>query len=75
MNRFEKLHSERTKKGMTHASMAQLLGISKAYYCQIENRNRRLSYNMAYKIGKILGFKPDDLFYGEVKNSLIEDSE
>ncbi len=48
--------------------MAQKLNISKAFYWQIENKNRRLSYEMAKKIAAIFKMKPDDLFYEEYKN-------
>ena len=39
--------------------------ISKAYYWQIEHKNRRLSYEMAKEIAKIFNLKPDDIFYDE----------
>ena len=48
--------------------MAELLGISKTYYWQLENNKRRISYNMAIKIATIFKLKPDDLFYNELKN-------
>jgi transcriptional regulator with XRE-family HTH domain len=75
MMKFEKLRNKRLEKGLTHADMASALGISKAYYCQIENRNRRLSYNMAFSISKLLGNRPDELFYEETKQSKSKDSE
>ena len=36
-------------------------------YCQIENGQRRLSYQMAVKIAKIFNLKPDDIFYNTFK--------
>lgn len=65
--RFEKLYRIRKERGFTHADMSEKLHISKAFYCQIERRNRGLSYRMAYDIAKILDCKPDDLFYDEIK--------
>lgn len=55
----------REKKGLSYEHMANLLGISKAYYWQIEHKNRRLYYDMAKKIAAIFGLKPDDIFYEE----------
>lgn len=65
--KYEKLYNKRIEKGFTHKIMAELLGISKPYYCQIENGKRTLSYEMAYKISKILDTKPDELFYDHFK--------
>lgn len=50
--------------------MSEVLGISKAFYSQIENGNRRLSYDMAVKIANIFKTKPDKLFYEEYINNL-----
>ncbi len=55
----------REQKGFSYDQMANLLGISKSYYWQIEHKNRRLYYDMAKKIAAIFGLKPDDLFYEE----------
>jgi putative transcriptional regulator len=65
--KYEKLYNKRIEKGFTHKIMAELLDISKPYYCQIENGKRTLSYEMAYKISKILDTKPDELFYEAFK--------
>ena len=43
--------------------MGRILGISTAYYWQIENRRRRLFYIEAIRIAHIFHLKPDDLFY------------
>ena len=42
--------------------MADKLGISKAFYCQIENGVRRLSYDMAVRIAQVFNLKPDTIF-------------
>ena len=57
----------RLKKGLSYEDMANKLQISKAYYWQIEHKNRRLSYEMAKEISKIFNLKPDDIFYNEFK--------
>lgn len=55
----------REKKGYSYEDMAKKLGISKAYYWQIEHKNRRLYYEKAKEIAKIFELKPDDIFYEE----------
>lgn len=67
MTKFQKLVKLRNEKGLSQDDMAKKLGISKPFYCQVENRQRRLSYKFAFLIGEILGCKPDEIFYEEVK--------
>ncbi len=62
---YVKLREIRRSQKYTTQDMGEKLGISKAFYCQIENEKRRLSYPMAYKIAKIFKMKPDALFYEE----------
>ena len=50
-------------KKYTAKQMSEKLGISKPFYCQLENRTRRLSYIMAIKIAAIFEMKPDAIFY------------
>jgi len=65
---MEKVKKNRKKHGYSYSKMAELLGISKPYYWQIENGKRNLSYLMAFKIASIFKLKPDDLFYEEYKS-------
>ncbi len=58
----------RIKNNYSQQYMASLLNISKAFYCQIENSQRRLSYDMAIKIASIFNLKPDQLFYDDFNN-------
>ena len=60
-----KLKELRIKTGYTAKEMAEKLNISRAFYSQIENDKRTLSYKMAVSIAKILKTKPDDIFYKE----------
>jgi len=60
-----KLKEYRIKNNFTYGFMAHMLGISKAYYWQIEHDQKRLSYDLAVKIASIFHLKPDDLFYDE----------
>lgn len=62
---FTKLKEKRYAKKYTNRVMAEKLGISKAFYCQIENGSRKLSYEMAVKIADIFNCKPDNLFYSD----------
>lgn len=65
---YKKLKQLRIKNKYTTKMMAEKLDISKPFYSQIENQNRRLSYEMAIKISKIFGLKPDDIFYSDMKS-------
>ncbi len=60
---MEKLRELRTARGYTYDKFGKMLGISKTFYWQIENRKKRLSYEMAVKIALLLDTKPDELFY------------
>ncbi len=60
---MEKLSLLRKKHNYSFYDMANMLGISKTFYWQIENKQRRLSYEMAKKISSIFSMKPDDIFY------------
>lgn len=62
---FYKLKEKRYGKKYTNRIMAEKLGISKAFYCQIENGTRKLSYEMAVKIADVFNVKPDSLFYDD----------
>ncbi len=64
-----KLRELRNNKRYSTYYMAQNLGISKAYYSQIETSKRRLSYDMAIKIAQIFKTTPDKIFYDDFKKS------
>lgn len=55
----------RIKNNLSIVEMAKLVGISPTYYWQIENKTRRLYYELAIKIAKIFKKKPDDIFFDE----------
>lgn len=61
------LRNLRIKNDYTIADIAKKLAISKSYYWQIENGNRRIYYDLALKIATIFNKKPDDLFYDYFK--------
>lgn len=62
---YKKLKEIRYQKKYTTQIMADKLGISKAFYCQIENGVRRLSYDMAVRISKVFNLSPDELFLAD----------
>ena len=62
---------EKLREYRLNQLMADILGISKPYYWQIEHDQKRLSYDMAIKIADIFHLKPDDLFYDEFKESKV----
>lgn len=59
MNTLKRIRKE---KGYTIYDMAQKLNITPSYYSQLENKKRRLFYDMAYKIAGIFNMKPDSIF-------------
>lgn len=65
---MQELKKIREEKYYTMQDMANFLNISKTFYWQIENKKRRLSYEMAIKIANIFSLKPDELFYKDFKN-------
>ena len=65
-----KLKQLRHKNGYTTKDMAEKLGISKPFYCQLENNKRTLSYTMAIKIAQIFKKKPDAIFYEDFKQRM-----
>lgn len=67
---YKKLKQIRVQNKYTTKVMAEKLGISKPFYSQIENQNRRLTYEMAIKISNIFNLKPDDIFYYDMKKTI-----
>ena len=61
----EKLEQLRIEHGYTYQQMADMIGVCKSYYWQLEHNNRRLYYDVAKKIAAVFQLKPDDVFYTE----------
>jgi len=68
---MEGLKYYRMKNKFSYKKMADLLGISKTFYWQIENDKRRLSYDRATQIAQIFNVTPDELFYEDIKKKII----
>lgn len=62
-----KLQQLRIKSGYTYQQMADMIGVCKAYYWQLEHNNRRLYYDMAKKIASVFDLKPDAIFYDVIQ--------
>jgi len=62
---MKKLKELRLQHNLTVKDIAKLIGISPTYYWQIENKDRRLYYELAVKIANIFKLKPDDIFLDE----------
>ena len=69
---MKKLAELRKNNKYSYQYMANILGISKPFYWQIENNKRRLSYVMAIKIAEIFNMKPDEVFYDDLKEEKID---
>ena len=65
---YKKLKKIRTEKNISMQEMSDILKISKTFYWQLENRKRRLAYDMAVKISHIFKLKPDEIFYEDFIN-------
>lgn len=63
MYNMEKLKKIRKENKYTIYDMAKILKITPSFYSQIENKKKRLFYDMAFKISAIFNMKPDDIFY------------
>lgn len=65
---METLKTYRTKEKLTFQAIADLIGVSKTYYWQIENNERRLTYDLASKIADVFHVRPDSIFYEDLKD-------
>ena len=48
---------------MTQKAIADAMGISESFYCQLEGGKRRLTMDHAMKIANILSKSLDEIFY------------
>ena len=69
---MSKLAEIRKENKLSNQYMADQLHISKPFYWQIEHGQRRLSYDMAFRIARIFDLKPDDIFYEEFEKKTIQ---
>lgn len=64
---MKNLKEIRINNNLTVVEISKLIGISPTYYWQIENKKRRLYYELAVKIARIFNKKPDEIFYEDLK--------
>ena len=62
---MNKLKELRIMNNLNVVEISKLIGISPTYYWQIENKKRRMYYELAKKIAQVFKLKPDDIFYEE----------
>ncbi len=67
MYRTDILKQVRKQYGYTVYDMAEKLSITPSFYSQLENKKRRLFYDMAFRISSVFNMKPDELFYTNIK--------
>lgn len=63
MYNTQELKKLRKENKFTIYDMAKILKITPSFYSQIENKRKRLNYDMAIKIASIFNMKPDQIFY------------
>lgn len=59
---LENIKKLREEKGMTQKSLADEIGISESFYCQLEGGKRRLTIDYAIKIANALSKSLDEIF-------------
>ncbi len=64
----------REKSGFTVEELADKIGITERYLYKIENEGKKPSYDVLYKLIRVLSISPDLIFYPEksTKNPEIE---
>ena len=67
---MKKLKLMRLKYKLNYQKMANLVGISRPFYWQIENDDRRLSYEMAVKIARVFHTTTDEIFYDDMVDKI-----
>lgn len=60
VNLSSKLKMMRTQQGLTQLELANKIGVSESYICQIEN-GKMISIKKLEKLAKVLGCEPRDL--------------
>lgn len=71
---FENLRRLRICNNMTTKEVSEKVGISKSFYCQIENCKKRLTYENAIKISEVFNVSPDELFYDDFLKNCLENN-
>jgi len=62
-NALDNLKRIRKKNGITQKEMAERMGISESFYCQLEGGKRKLTVDYAFRITEILEKSLDEIFF------------
>ena len=60
----ERIRDKRKKRKMTQSELAEAVGLSTEYVCEIENFKKKAGLTAFIDIAEVLGFSMDELFYG-----------
>ena len=68
------IKAARQSANITVEALAERVGVTERYLYRIENEGKRPSYDVLYKLIRVLAISPDDIFYPEKTsyNSEIE---
>lgn len=61
-SKLKTLEKARKILGLSHKQMAELVGVSRCFYTQIENGTRRPSLDVAIRISNVLGIPVNSIF-------------
>jgi transcriptional regulator with XRE-family HTH domain len=59
------LKSARKEKGLTREQLAEIINITPRYLMSIENENKKPSYDVLFRLVRVLGISADTIFYPE----------
>jgi len=75
-NRDDKLgivvKDARNEKKLTREQVAEQVYITPRYLMSIENENKKPSYNVLFRLVRVLGIPADDIFYPENKTATTD---
>lgn len=59
------IKSARQHSGLTMEELAEQIGVTERYLYRIENEDKKPSYDVLYKLVRVLSISPDLIFYPE----------
>lgn len=62
----------RERKRLKQFEVAELLGISSNYYCEIENGKKNPRWNIAMRIAEFYGVSADNFFYNPARVTRVK---
>ena len=61
------IKNARLNKGLTREKLSELIHISPRYLMSIENENKKPSYDVLFRLVRVLGIATDTIFYPETQ--------